>query len=101
MEEEQRADSLWVECSSLWDQVEQSCTRGDSDEFKALLDRCQERFQALGKRVNELCLFSTNETIQDIQTPYLPFILIPYYLALIEQRRMQDRKLHLDNAKVC
>mmetsp|Transcript_41087 Transcript_41087/g.63275 ORF Transcript_41087/g.63275 Transcript_41087/m.63275 type:complete len:236 (+) Transcript_41087:29-736(+) len=93
-------EELWSECLTLWDNIEQSSLRGDSQEFKDLLQECQEKFQQLGQKVNELCLFSTNETIQDIQTAYLPFILLPFYLALIEQKKMENRKHHLNNSKL-
>ena len=92
--------SLYQQAVALWKEIQNSSLRGDSPEFQTLLDGCKDKFAELGRKVNELCLFSTNETIHDIQTSSVPYIMIPYHLALIEQKRMEDRKKHLNNAKV-
>lgn len=98
--DEQHLTELWQQAVEFWESVENSDLRGDSTEFKDLLKKTQLTFQQIGNRVNEISLFSTNETIQDVQTSYMPFFLIPYYLALIEQKHMEDRRKHLNNAKV-
>ena len=92
--------SLFQEATKQLEEIESSTLRGDSSEFTSLLDECNDKFAKLGKRVNELSLFSSNETIQDLHTSTIPYVMIPYYLALLEQKRMEDRKKHLNNAKV-
>ena len=91
---------LWVAAKAAWCRVEESGLRGDSEEFKKLVDECQDLFQQVGQRVNELGLFSRNETIRDVNTATMPYFLVPYYLALIQQRRMTERRVHLEKAKV-
>merc|ERR1712137_1292549 len=98
--EEADLHTLWSQARASWKSVEDSELRGDSEEFKTLLAGVQKQFQELGQHANELSLFSSNETIRDIQTPSMPFILVPYYLALIEQKRLEDRRVHLNRAKL-
>src|SRR3990167_3432828 len=90
----------WEDTLRSWGSITNSDLRADTAEYKAKLADCQAKLQQLGSLVNQLGLFSTNETVHDISTSSLKFVLIPYYLALIEQLFVENRLSHLNNAKV-
>lgn len=57
-------------------------------------------FEDTRNLIRQMSLFSNNESIEDVNTAEIRFLLVDYYLAvLVQQRRVTDRRLMLQQAK--
>ncbi|KAI9594217.1 TAP42-like protein [Syncephalis fuscata] len=63
-----------------------SLSSGDA-QFQAQLGQAIERFEACARDVQSLSLFSDNETLDDLSTSYLRFLLLDAYLAELVMKR--------------
>ena len=69
---------------------------------QAKYDVCMAHLEELRRQVDMLGLFSINENIKEVNTSYLPFMLLPAYLATLEYSStdIDGRKEHVEKAKV-
>ncbi|GEQ71690.1 hypothetical protein JCM33374_g5376 [Metschnikowia sp. JCM 33374] len=76
---------VWA-CNS----IEQSSERQDSEHFQSLVSDTLKQLNTLQSIVRGLSLFSTNESLDEINTSYLPFATLSYYEAVLYQKLLTD-----------
>eukprot|EP00005_Dracoamoeba_jomungandri_P005357 CAMPEP_0174254574 /NCGR_PEP_ID=MMETSP0439-20130205/3889_1 /TAXON_ID=0 /ORGANISM="Stereomyxa ramosa, Strain Chinc5" /LENGTH=310 /DNA_ID=CAMNT_0015336241 /DNA_START=44 /DNA_END=973 /DNA_ORIENTATION=+ len=88
---------LYQKAYNLYIQIESG--KYDNKEREEAVYECIENFEKAALLVSALRLFSPNETLEDINTPYLKFLLISYYLGAITlQIPDMDRRLQILHA---
>lgn len=51
--------------------------------------------------ISQAALFSRNETVREVDTDHLPFMLTAYYMAVLHLQRQENRKNALETAEGC
>lgn len=64
--------------------------RADSAEFQQKVTQLLTEFRLVQSIVDGLSLFSDNEQLREINTPYLSFATLPYYAACLYMRSLAD-----------
>eukprot|EP01094_Clydonella_sp_ATCC50884_P020817 TRINITY_DN4403_c0_g1_i1.p1 TRINITY_DN4403_c0_g1~~TRINITY_DN4403_c0_g1_i1.p1 ORF type:complete len:371 (+),score=136.21 TRINITY_DN4403_c0_g1_i1:132-1244(+) len=77
---------------SRYEQWRTSTLPSCSEEVSAMRDACLSELLACANAANALQIFSPNETAEDINTCNLRYLLLPYYLGMLEQAQLGDTR---------
>ncbi|KAJ5074681.1 immunoglobulin-binding protein [Anaeramoeba ignava] len=80
------------------EKMAQEIIDGPNDQKKSF--ECIKLFEEISVRIRRESLFSPNETVDDVQTGYLKYLLTPYYLAQLKQQIMANRYQMCKEAKI-
>lgn len=64
----------------LYREISESSERKDSQDYQTKLHQIINEFQLILTIIDNLSLFSNNETIEEVTTNYIPFLNVHYYL---------------------
>ncbi|PRP74758.1 hypothetical protein PROFUN_06619 [Planoprotostelium fungivorum] len=95
-------NELYREGESTFRFLEETSISPPSEEYQNRVEAAIAALVNVGQYSRSAQLFSTNETLEDVQTTHLRFILSEYYLGLLLLKRTTgDRQTNLKTAKKC
>eukprot|EP01155_Anaeramoeba_flamelloides_P025601 Anaeramoba_flamelloidesa814291_180.p1 GENE.a814291_180~~a814291_180.p1 ORF type:complete len:378 (+),score=139.43 a814291_180:36-1169(+) len=89
----------------LFEQGQKLCESIDKggferEELPDQINKCLSIFDKVGKLMRSNSVFSENETIKEIKTSSLKYLLVPYYIAEVQNRISTKRDIVIKNAYV-
>ncbi|KAI8852013.1 TAP42-like family-domain-containing protein [Chytridium lagenaria] len=91
----------FLKTQSLYQRIEDSELPSKDASFQSDVRTAIKHFEECTSMVRSLAIFSLNETVEDINTSDLSFLLIDYYLAELELKVIDDlRQEHLNKALI-
>lgn len=92
--------SLFETSQKGFQALEDSTVSSTDEEFQAKVKTLHSNFCKVAHITSSLALFSPNETLEDITTPSLKYLLTEYYLGMLELKFVDNNRLeHLKNAQ--
>ncbi|GFY75124.1 hypothetical protein TNIN_101281 [Trichonephila inaurata madagascariensis] len=96
--------ALFDNCMQLRDQIENSTLSSNDNELQEAISICVKGFEKCTLMVNELELFSSNETAEELQTSSIRYLLLPALLGSlnlnIQNKDMSERIKNVEIAEV-
>ncbi|CCH44094.1 Immunoglobulin-binding protein 1 [Wickerhamomyces ciferrii] len=86
--------TVFNEAIKAFNDLENSTTRHDSDEFKLQLKEVTQNWLDLKGIVHRLSLFSINESLEDLATSDIKYLGIEYYLAQLYSQNSEPSKIN-------
>ncbi|GFQ88810.1 hypothetical protein TNCT_177771 [Trichonephila clavata] len=96
--------ALFDNCMQLRDHIENSTLSSNDNELQGAISVCAKGFEKCTVMVNELELFSCNETAEELQTASIRYLLLPVLLGSlnlnIQNKDMSERMKNVEIAEV-
>ncbi|KAI5289559.1 hypothetical protein KEM54_003663 [Ascosphaera aggregata] len=92
-EQSQTLRSLFQSALSLKEELSSATADGTSDAYRDRLRDAISKLEECQRRIAQLSLFSSNESVEDITTNDLPFLTVEYHLAELLQRSYGEDRL--------
>lgn len=99
--EELSLSKKFIYCEEVIEKLESGAS--STKDLQVQLKRCEEELKAITREISALSLFSKNETVSDVPTSSLQFLLVPSFLAAVTQGLIgspEERLAGLDRAKI-